>query len=200
MPFNHQFSSGRARSEILSSRLVQIVMIIFLIAISSKIGQAQGRFDDLLRRLPASTNALMVIDVKAVHNSPLATKEGWKAQHQSTYVKQPIILPPESDRLVLAAQMNPNREFAQAWEGAVISLTEPLSMQSIAKAEGGYADNIGGLKAAGHPATPTSFRSIKVRWESCIRRIARQSAVGRSTVERTKPFNSRSILGKPRAW
>jgi hypothetical protein len=120
--------------------------------LSSGIAEAQGRFDDLLRRIPASANALMVIDVKGVHSSPLAVKEGWSDRHQSAYVKQPLILPPESDRLVLAAQMNPNRNFEQAWELAVMSLTESLSMRSIAKAEGGYVDKIAGLQAAWTPS------------------------------------------------
>ena len=127
-------------------------VVFLLVGFSTEFVSGQGRFDDLLVRLPASTNALMVVDVQAVSRSPLAVREGWLKQYESTYVNQPMILPPESDRLVLASQMNPNRGFAQAWEAAVISLTEPLSMRSIARAEGGYLDSIGGLKAAWTPS------------------------------------------------
>lgn len=134
------------------SRLMAGAFVALLILVPSEIAEAQGRFDDLLYRIPASANALMVIDVKAVHSSPLAVKEGWASQHEASYVNKPLILPPESDRLVLASQMNPNRDFAQAWEGAVMSLTESLSMRSIARAEGGYVDEIGGLPAAWTPS------------------------------------------------
>ena len=129
-----------------------VAAAVLLVGLSAQAVSAQGRFDDLLMRLPDSTNALMLIDVEALRRSPLAVREGWQKQYESTYVNQPMILPPESDRLVLASQMNPNRGFAQAWEAAAISLTEPLSMRSIARAEGGYLDTIGGLEAAWTPS------------------------------------------------
>ena len=134
------------------TRIVAGAFVSLIVLLSSGSAEAQGRFDDLLRRIPASANALMVIDVKAVHSSPLAVKEGWNDRHQAAYVKKPFILSPESDRLVLAAQMNPNRNFEQAWELAVMSLTESLSMNSIARAEGGYVDKIAGLSAAWTPS------------------------------------------------
>jgi len=113
---------------------------------------AQGLFDDLLVRVPPSANALMVIDCKAVFSSPIAIKQGWKNRHRAAYVKKPFLLPPECDRLVLASQMNPNNDFAEAWELGVMSLNEVLTMRSIAKAEGGYVDQIGGLSAVWTPS------------------------------------------------
>lgn len=133
-------------------KLIAGTFVSVLFLLSTGIIEAQGRFDDLLYRIPASANSVMVIDVKAVHSSPLAVKEDWMSQHEASYVNKPIILPPESDRLIIASQMNPNRDFAQAWEGTVISLTEPLSMRSIARAEGGYVDEINGLPVAWTPS------------------------------------------------
>jgi hypothetical protein len=112
---------------------------------------AADKFEPLLKRLPASTNAIMVVDVAALHKSPLAVKENWKDLHEGLYVNSPIILPPESDRVVVASQMNPNQNFEQLWELAVMSLTEKMSMLSIARAEGGYVDHIGELDAAWVP-------------------------------------------------
>lgn len=145
-----QLSGSKTRKS--ARRLVIWVMTFAFLMLSVQHAPAEGRFDDLLYRIPASANALMVLDVKAIHRSPLAVREGWRDQHQANFVTQPLILPPESDRLVLASQMNPNQGFAQAWELAVMSLTESLSMQSIAKAEGGYVDKIGGLSAAWTPS------------------------------------------------
>jgi hypothetical protein len=55
---------------------------------------AQHGLDDLLRWVPSSANAVMVIDAAAVHSSPLAVKEGCKDQHEAEYVKRPLILRP----------------------------------------------------------------------------------------------------------
>ena len=132
------------------------VAVVALIAASLLLGPhpacAKGRFDDLLVRVPRSANALMLIDVGAVHRSPLAVKEDWKGQHAASYANKPMILPPESDRMVLASQMNPNRGFATLWEGAVISLRAPLSPRAVARAEGGYVDEIRGLPAVWTPS------------------------------------------------
>ena len=113
---------------------------------------AQDGFEALLRRIPASANAIMVIDVAAVHSSPLAVKEGWKDTHEAEYVKRPLILPPEAERIVLASQMNANEELKQDWELAIMTLTEDFSMRAIARAEGGYVDQIDGKDAAWTPS------------------------------------------------
>ena len=146
----HQHQQQRRAKVVSQTRLLVIAAIAIIT--SDHAAVAQGQFDKLLSRLPVSTNALMVIDVESVHRSALAVKEGWKDRHETAYVNQPLILPPESRRLVLAAQMNPNHDFAQTWEGAVVELTEDISMRSIARAEGGYVDQIAGRPAAWTPS------------------------------------------------
>jgi hypothetical protein len=44
---------------------------------------AFGQFDDLLRRIPGSANALVLIDADAVYRSPMALRKGWK-EHFAT--------------------------------------------------------------------------------------------------------------------
>ena len=41
------------------------------------------RDNNLLRRFPPNTNALVVIDVAGVHSIPLAVREGWKNKHEA---------------------------------------------------------------------------------------------------------------------
>jgi len=113
---------------------------------------AQDRFADLLKQVPGSANSLMVIDAQALLASPLATANGWRDKHEAAYVKKPMVLPPEADRLVIASLISTNREFAQDWELGVMSLTEPMSMKSIARLEGGYVDQIDGLDVAWTPS------------------------------------------------
>ena len=126
-----------------------LLMSVAVLAVQST---ASAQFEDLLRRIPRAANALVVIDVTAVHASELAKRDGWKRKHEATFSERPIMLPPETDKIVLAAQLNPTRNFEEAWELAVMHLTDTLSMRSIARAEGGYVDTINGLQAAWTPS------------------------------------------------
>ena len=131
----------------------QLAVLVFGLLVSPLFeASAWAQFDSLLKNIPSSANSIVVIDVAGVHASPLAKKEGWQKKHESAYVERPIILPPEADKIVIAAQRNPNNNSGQNWELAVMNLKEPFSMSSIARAEGGYVDSINGLQAAWTPS------------------------------------------------
>ena len=108
--------------------------------------------DELLKRVPAGANALMVIDVAALESSPLAQAQGWQKKHEAAFVERPLMLPPEASRIVVASALNFAGELNVEWELAVMQLTEPQSMRSIARAEGGYVDKIGGVDCAWTPS------------------------------------------------
>uniref|UniRef100_UPI002619FD9B hypothetical protein n=1 Tax=uncultured Gimesia sp. TaxID=1678688 RepID=UPI002619FD9B len=132
----------------------QALMIVTACLLASPIFavSAKAQFDDLLKRIPSSANSLVVIDVTAMHASPLARKDGWLKKHEAAYVERPIYLPPEADKIILAAQINMSKELRENWELAVMDLKEPIPMRSIARAEGGYVDSINGLHAAWTPS------------------------------------------------
>ncbi|QDT42119.1 hypothetical protein Pan241w_22000 [Gimesia alba] len=111
-----------------------------------------AQFNDLLNRIPSSANAIVVIDVTDMHASALARKEGWQKKHEAAYVERPLYLPPEADKIVIAAQLNFANDLEQNWELAVMDLKEPIPMRSIARAEGGYVDSINGLHSAWTPS------------------------------------------------
>jgi len=113
---------------------------------------AWAQFEDLLNRIPASANSIVVIDVSRMHSSALARKEGWQKKHEAAYVERPLFLPPEADKIVIAAQLNFANDLGQNWELAVMDLKEPIPMRSIARAEGGYVDSINGLHSAWTPS------------------------------------------------
>ncbi|WP_339732220.1 hypothetical protein [uncultured Gimesia sp.] len=128
-----------------------VVVACFLAAFLNTI-PAWAQFDDLLKSIPADANSMVVIDVAAMHASPLAIKEGWQKKHEAAYVKRPIYVPPEADKIIIAAQLNLADHLRQNWELAVMSLIEPISMRSIARSEAGYVDTINGLEAAWTPS------------------------------------------------
>ncbi len=109
-------------------------------------------FDELLTRVPAGANTLVLIDVENTLASPIAQKEGWGKQLELNYVERPIFLPPEANRLVMAAALRSGDDFARLLELAAMELSEPMSMRSIARSEGGYIDQINGVTAAWTPS------------------------------------------------
>jgi hypothetical protein len=108
-------------------------------------------FADLLRRIPADANALVLIDVEKTVAAPLARKQGWAAKLESAYAERPIFLPPEAKKLVLGASLDPNNEFIGAWELAIMEMAAPISAASIARNEGGHVDQINGVSTAFTP-------------------------------------------------
>lgn len=109
-------------------------------------------FDQLLMKVPESANALVLIDVERTLASELAQKEGWGKKLELAYVNRPVFLPPEASKLVIAGALQPTADFARLWELGVMQLSEPLSMRSIARSEGGYVDSIAGNAAAWTPS------------------------------------------------
>jgi hypothetical protein len=113
---------------------------------------AGAQFDDLLRRIPPDATAIVVMDVKGIHQSPIAVRRHWGQKHEQAYMQSPLILPPEADRIVLAADVDASNGFETKWEMAVMSLTEPIQMRSVARAESGYLDKLNGLEVAWTPS------------------------------------------------
>ena len=110
-----------------------------------------AQFDDLLRRIPGSANSLVLIDVDGLYRSPMAMQKGWKEKVATKWDQVPILLPPEAKRFVLASHLDPVNQLKSDWEIAVIDLAEPLSLNSIARAEGGYVDSIDDVPAVWTP-------------------------------------------------
>jgi hypothetical protein len=129
------------------ARLARCLFIVFLVPLAS--GQD---FDPLLKKVPDSANTLVLIDVERTLASELAQKEGWGHKLELAYVNRPVFLPPEASKLVIAGALQPTANFARLWELGVMQLSEPLSIRSIARSEGGYVDNIAGNEAAWTPS------------------------------------------------
>ncbi len=109
-------------------------------------------YSDLLARIPESANTLVMIDVESTLQTPLAQKQGWGKQLELAYVNRPVFLPPEASRLVLAASLDASNDFRRNWELAVMDMSEPFSMSSIARSEGGYLDTVQGTQVVWTPS------------------------------------------------
>ncbi len=113
---------------------------------------AYAQFGDLLARVPPNANSLVLIDIDAFYRSPMAMRKHWKENFATRSSEQPIILPPEARRFVLASHLDPLNNLRSDWEAAVIDLGEPLSLTLLARAEGGYIDSLDGTPVVWTPS------------------------------------------------
>jgi hypothetical protein len=132
---------------VLSSVCVSLILFFSLAA-----NIFAGEFDQLLTKVPASANTLILIDVEQTLASELAKKEGWGQKLELAYVSRPVFLPPEASKLVIAGSLQPTADFVRLWELGVMQLNEPVTIRSIARSEGGYVDTIAGNEAAWTPS------------------------------------------------
>ncbi|HET6327084.1 MAG TPA: hypothetical protein VFG04_20555 [Planctomycetaceae bacterium] len=123
-------------------RLSSVRFALFAIVLAVGAKTTFGQFDDLMLRVPGGANSLVLIDVDAFYSSPMAMRLGWKATFERKWAEQPILLPPEAKRFILASHLDPLNNMRSSWEVAIVDLATPVPMNTIARAEGGYQESI----------------------------------------------------------
>jgi len=109
-------------------------------------------FAALTPKIPRGTNAILLIDVDGALASPIAAANSWKGNLQKDAADRPMYLPPEADKIVVAAQLDEVRGFSRIWQAAIMGLKQPMPMSLVARAEGGYADTVNGVDVAWVPS------------------------------------------------
>ena len=128
-------------------------LILTLFVVLAGAGRsAQAQDGDLLKYLPRSANALVVIDAESLLQSELAISQGWTDKQAMTYGQRPLVIPPEAKRVAVAAQLDSSNNLEQTWKLAVVQLKEPFPLNAIARREGGYIDQIADTAAVWTPS------------------------------------------------
>ena len=103
-----------------------------LFSATSSLSAEEAEFEPLLQRLPAGANALVMLNADQIFASDLATREGWRSDYEENYAKSPLLLPPEAQQFVLAAQMDLG-SFTPRWESAVMRLGSDPSLSMVSR-------------------------------------------------------------------
>lgn len=114
------------------------------------VAAAVADFKDLLGRIPGDANAVMVVNIEKIMQSPMAQREGWQDRRVSNFANKPLIVPPSATRLVLAALIRPG-DLEPVWEVSVMDLNKEPSVERINQWEGGYLDKFDDKIAAWSP-------------------------------------------------
>jgi hypothetical protein len=123
------------------------------------VGTARANFPELLRRAPQDANTIIMIDVERLLMSPIAMKEKWLDKIRAPRAES-LHFPPNSKRYMLVSKQNFVSHFDDIWDVALIEATSPVSAPYLAKAEGGYVDNVEGFEVAFSPRN-AFFVSLK---------------------------------------
>lgn len=100
-----------------------------------------GPFDDMLKHAPTHTNAVVLIDAKKVFASPVAKREKWaESAKQSGYGGLGFV-PPDSDRVAIAAEVN-FTTMARDFQVGFVHRDPLPTFKELAAREGGLVDKI----------------------------------------------------------
>jgi hypothetical protein len=103
-----------------------------------------GQFDELAAKTQQGANALMAIDVASALATPLAQEKGWSKKLEGAYIDRATFLPPDAKALLITGTLLPDRHFQASAEVAVLKMAGPVSMASIARANGGEVQQLRG--------------------------------------------------------
>ncbi len=121
--------------------------LLLVVALFATTGTATANFYELLRRVPESANAIILIDVERMLMSPIAMKEKWREKANSAD-RETLHFPINSVRYMLASKLNVVADFENLWDVALIESIDPVSLPYLAKMEGGYLDSLEGQEVA----------------------------------------------------
>ena len=108
-----------------------------------------GNFKTLSQRLPATSNAIIAINVAKVLNTPYAQKE-WIPTSADAWANQPVMIPSGSTRLLMAADVRSDN-MESLWEMSLIEMEKVPDLKLMAAKEGGHIDRLWDKDAVASP-------------------------------------------------
>lgn len=102
---------------------------------------AAGPYDDLLPYVTPHCNTLVLLNVAAAYDSPLAKAEKWSDNTYQRYKAGMGFVPPDAKSLVISSQVNLTNMTREHQIG-LVRVTTLLSTKALAEREGGTTDSI----------------------------------------------------------
>lgn len=113
-----------------NSRLVFAVVLACCFAGSSRPVMGAD-FADLIKQVPATANALVMVNAEAILNSPIAKRENWQADREKRFSAGLTSMPPKASRMLLAANIDVEA-MTPTWEAAIVEMDSQTLMSSLA--------------------------------------------------------------------
>src|SRR5881394_1202631 len=98
-------------------RTFSITVAILALGLSAS---AYGNFKTLSQRLPAGSNAVVAVNVAKILETPYAKSE-WTPTAADAWAKEPLMIPPGSTRLLMAAEVRTD-SMESYWEMSLMEM------------------------------------------------------------------------------
>ena len=138
---------------------------------------AGGGTQPLAARLPAGANAVMIVDVAKLADSPWGKQNKLREKLSAGYAERPLPVPSSTKRVAVGARINPVG-LTSAWQAAVIELPAPRASNPWSRRRAGTSTRSAASRPPGAPATRSTSRRTRTRSASCGPASASRSPPG----------------------
>lgn len=120
-------------------RLLRLFLVVFSLSLLAHRVTAE----DAVQRLPGDINALLIMDVAAVYQSPVAQQEQWAKKIASSFLAQELFVPPSAKRITVGAQLDLNDFLASTRQHVILEVKAGTDLAGVATLTGGELETIG---------------------------------------------------------
>jgi hypothetical protein len=165
---------------------VRLGLTALLVLAVHATAQAEGKkYGELMKRLPEGANALMLIDVEGLLDSPMGKAEKW-GDEVADRPAGPLGVTLDASKIAVAESLDP-RTLEERWKlGMMQAKVEPPQISTLANREGGYVEEIETQKVVATPRGLYLFR-FEPRIIGFLSPADRQFLVDWITQTMTKP-------------
>lgn len=126
--------------------VTRIIVAASVVVAGGLTGLAADSAVELSRYLPGESNAVSVVRVAEILNSPRAKAENWAETASERFLTGASRIPPWVDTLVIGALVRPEL-YQQVWSTAVLEMPKNTTMESIARSEESRVSRLGKLRS-----------------------------------------------------
>lgn len=126
-------------------RICQVLLALPLFTLLTT-GHAADRALELSQLIPAEANAISVVRVAQILESPRAKSEDWSRLANEQFLAGASRIPQWVDTLVIGSLFRPGLH-QEVWSTAVLELPETVTMERIARREESRVERLAGLRS-----------------------------------------------------
>jgi hypothetical protein len=126
------------------------VFLTAIIGLALCAASVRAQFEELVKKVPSSTNAIAFVNVEKLMASPIAVKEKWAQKKDSAFASGVSFLPSDAKVALLPMQLE-HETWAPMWEAAIMDIDHEPSQAKAVALTGGKADTIIGREAVALP-------------------------------------------------
>jgi hypothetical protein len=124
-----------------------IVALSFTVSLAVVARADPPSTSDLVWRMPEATNAIAVVQVGQILNSPFAFQAGWRNLDHTVYLAGTVPINPNVVRLAIGSQFSLEHP-GESWSLGLIAMAKPVTLEKLVETYKGRLETIADTKIA----------------------------------------------------